>query len=188
MPMMFPGEPSKIFSAPHAAPQRPPGQVDLYVLAGERSIDLALAFIDRWTPGLREVKSSYEFPQFSADPSSVYFAAREMAAQLVVAPNHEYAIYWTIPPQSLASTHQPPAFLGAMLFFNRDASMVAGLSFAEGDRTRLVRYLEELASDLNAQYGYCLPESPPAGNAALFRTLSAAPHVPRMHKGRIHLS
>jgi hypothetical protein len=157
---------------------------DLYTLAGERGIDSALRFIEAFTGTLGETRQEYEFPQFAKEPEAVYFATREIAAQLMVRREEEYALYWRRPP-GLDAGETVSLVTAAMLFFNKDASMVAGISVASDDPHVLAVHLERLARSVGARYGYCVHDQPPAGNASLFRTFAAQGATPRFFKGEL---
>jgi len=157
---------------------------DLYTLAGERTIDSALRFIEAFTHGLDETRQEYEFPQFAPDPESVFFATREIAAQLMVRPHEEYSLYWRRPP-GLDAGETASLVTAAMLFFNKDGSMVAGVSVASDDPHVLAAHLERLARSVGGRYGYCVHDQPPAGNGNLFRTFAEQCPAPRLFRGEL---
>jgi hypothetical protein len=132
---------------------------DCYVLAPERTADIAMAFLDRL---LRDRVAQFE----ACDPSDVLGvprgkSIRDVASFLEANPSVAYSMYWR------HRTDDPPWF--ATLAFTADAHLILGLSpCIDDDPECAARTVGEMMAAVGAACGYTAVESAPALNREEF--------------------
>lgn len=126
---------------------------DCYVLAPDRTADIAMAFLDRFLPD--------RVAQFEAsDPSDVLGVPRgtplrDVASFLEVNPSVAYSMYWR------HRANDSPVV--ATLAFTADAHLILGLSSCDDDDPECAdRTLREMMAASGAEYGYTAVETAPA--------------------------
>jgi len=126
---------------------------DCYVLAPERTADVAMAFLDRFLP---ERVAQFE----ACDPSDVLGVPRgtsipDVAVFLEVNPSVAYSMYWR------HRAEDSPVV--ATLAFTADAQLILGLSCCYDDDPECAdRTLGEMMAAVGAEYGYTAVEAAPA--------------------------
>jgi hypothetical protein len=140
---------------------------DCYVLATNRSAEIAVRFLDRFMPE--------RCPAFDADdPPEVLGLPRgstvgEVLQFLEANPTRAYSMYW-------GSERAGPPY-NAVLSFTADGCLILGLAAAYDDEVKLAHQtLAELKEFAASRWGYAGVEENPAGSREEFvnRTQSRA--------------
>jgi hypothetical protein len=128
---------------------------DCYVLAPQRTAEIAIAFLERFLPA-RDA-------QFEpSDPSDVLGLPRGVSTQEIVSfleanPDVAYSMYWR--------RRGGDTSLFAILAFTADAQLILGLSSCRDDDPECAQEtLEEIIDAVGAEYGYAAVEAAPAAS------------------------
>lgn len=151
--------------------------IEVYVLCEERSFDKAMHFLATFAQDRRRRVDGYEVPQFADDPLRIFDNDEELLRALGD-DREPYSIYWDVSPPGgeagAASVHQ------AMLFFNADGSMVAGLVT---EPAHVHSVFARLIDCIGASFGYIDRYMPPPASRADFVALCRSADVPRLVDG-----
>ena len=134
---------------------------DVYVLVKIRSVDIILAFLNKFLPGYKETADEYEIPQYSNNPKIIFTKDSELMKYCAENINEVHTIYWgnkeNMDPQN------------AMVFYTNDAHIILGLAIEDDDYA--LELLDKMKMFLKSDIGCIMVETPPPQNSMEFRNV-----------------
>ena len=92
--------------------------IELYILCGDRSLEIACKFLDKFTPDRKALAKDYYFPQYSDEPTYILKNDIDIIKMLTSFTNEPYSLYWAGHNGCIDES---------MLFFTKDGGMIAGV-------------------------------------------------------------
>lgn len=154
-------------------------QFDVYVIVEDRSLENIENFISKWV-GIKYVESaeSYDFPYLCDHPNCIDLNLSDLIIILIKNREAQCHLYWN----RIQSEKLNP-IQSVMLFFNVDETITFGLG-VEVDSVNYYeeskKYLELLASTMDAKYGFVSAEQPPPDTMIQFIATAQLSDMPKL--------
>ncbi len=131
--------------------------LEIYVLCKERSKGVVIDFLENFLPNRKGITDDYPFPEYSSEPKHVYGQYEELIDVLEKFKDEAYSLYW--------DSTENGEIKSAMIFFNEDGSLIAGLVVHEHCAEIL---LTKLSNIVGGEYGFVNFDSPPPATSEEF--------------------
>ncbi|CAL2075419.1 hypothetical protein [Tenacibaculum sp. 190524A05c] len=135
---------------------------DIYIIKKTRSKKEAVDFLNHFLPNREESADDYWIPEGATKPIHEFYNASDLMSFLELNSNYSNRIYWRNLDQKSPNKH-------GMVFYNKDGSMVFGISrnadmSGNYDTQNETECLNEMKIYFDTNLGYIHYENPPADN------------------------